>query len=77
MTRNFERIRNGARSVERYIKDVSTDEALSDCLADLMHFASDSGTDFAECLDRARIHYSNEMETEIMPRKAGAWKVYR
>ena len=83
---NFDRVQQGAASVGPYIGNASTEEALIDCLTDLLHFAKDAGENFDQCLRIAREHYKTEQmeeevdttaDTEIMPRKAGAWKVYR
>ena len=55
-------------AIARFMLVTGTDQedALSDLLADLHHWADRNNYDFAAALDRARGHYSAETLGEIM-----------
>ncbi len=50
------------------LKDDGPDTAVSDLLADLMHYCDQEGIDFDECVDRGRCHYEEE-KAEEQPKK--------
>lgn len=63
---NDMRAASAAKAVEAFQRATLTDDsdALSDLLCNLMHWADQSGQDFAQALNRGASHYQSEVEIE-------------
>jgi hypothetical protein len=56
-------------ALSTFMKETGTDQedAITDLLADLMHWADRNGCDFHAALERARLHYEAETAGERLP----------
>ena len=66
---NDERAKWAAQAIEAFelATCVDREDALSDLLADLMHWADRNGLDFSAEIARGRMHYEAETEAEDGP----------
>lgn len=62
MTENERRVNAACTAIQNYEQDRDQEEALTDLLSDLMHWADIYAVDFDTMLERARVHHDAEVE---------------